>query len=168
MNIGIRFRTTSETEETRRTMERIAEGLTQEKLQPILDDVALETWGDVVERTPKGWTGNLRRAWTIEIPGPGRVDIVNPMPVARFIEEGTANGGTGRIYPRRKRALFIPLTATAAVGGWTSALRFGVDYILRKWVKGIRPRWIARDATTRAEVRLIGRVQQHLERLING
>ena len=122
---------------------------------------------DVVSATPKGWTGNTRQGWKIERPKPGVRVVANPMKVALFLEEGTANGGTGRIFPRVKRFLYIPLNARAALGGWNATLRRGVDYILRRSVRGIRPRWIARTEGEAAEVRLVKAVQDYIRGILS-
>lgn len=61
-----------------------------------------------------------------------------------FIERGTANAGTGFIFPTTKRALFIPLTRYAAMNGWKPTMRAGVSFVIRKFVRGIRPRWIVK------------------------
>lgn len=98
----------------------------------------------LVRDTPKKWTGNLRRAWQIHKVRNGVRLIRNDSFIMSFIERGTANGGTGYIFPKVKKFLFIPLTRFAAMNGWTPNLRYGVSYILRRFVRGIRPRWIVR------------------------
>ena len=50
-----------------------------------------------------------------------------------FLEKGTKDHG-----PKTKKVLYIPLNRKAALGGWNEELQMGVDYILRRKVKGIK------------------------------
>ena len=89
-----------------------------------------------------------------------------------YLEHGTGQSRGGWIYPRVKKALFVPLTKKAAFFNraravWgesegvrgesgasfthrtpkgrsvTKRLTYGTDYVLAKRVRGIRPRRIA-------------------------
>ncbi len=165
----IRIRPTKRsTEALKRRIEQVRIGLAPEGVDAIVAQVAGQTYRSVVAKTPKGWTGNLRRSWQIAKRGPARYSVLNASPVMRWIERGTANEGTGRIYPRFAKALFIPLTRSASLNGWSPALVNGVDYIIRKSVRGITPRWIARDEAPLVRERLKEAIKRHIKRLIRG
>lgn len=136
-----------------RDLSALAKAFTPDQLDPVVGRVAAETLRSVVEHSPKRWFGDLRRQWQMRREAPARWTVENRSRVAVFLEYGTANAGTGRIYPVRAKALFIPLTRRAALG-YRPGLVYGKDYILRTSVKGITPRWIARDERVRAEARL--------------
>lgn len=127
---------------------------------------------ELASRTPHRWTGATRRAWTIKNTGDGRrliwntLDGTTPNKVFLFLEHGTAAGGAGNIYPRSKKALFIPLTARAAQQGWNPGLVREVDYILRRHVRGIRPRRIAANFVPRAQAILREEVQKFLQQTL--
>lgn len=110
---------------------------------------------DLVVATPKKWTGMTRRAWQVKKPGEGARIISNTSKVMLFLEGGTGNAGTptsngGYIYPRTKRALFIPLNAKAAISGWDRSMVYGRDYVLAKRVRGIRARHIVKNYRPKA------------------
>lgn len=147
---------------------RLQAALTPEATDHVVERVAVETWRSVADATPKGFTGMLRRGWRIVKPRVGERHVVNDMPVMIYIERGTADEGRGWIYPRVKKALYIPLTRFAAINGWSSALKIGVDYILRIRVHGIRPRWIVRAETAKARTRMLEAAKAHIRKAING
>jgi len=132
------------------------------RLDPVVARVAAETLRSVVEHTPKKWFGDLRRQWQMGRTAPARWSVYNGSKVMLFLEAGTANAGTGRIYPKVKKVLYVPLTRRAALG-WNAGLKYGTDYILRRSVKGITPRWIVRDERVRAEARLLAHAKAHIK-----
>ena len=142
-------------------LERMAGQFAPDKIDRVVAGVATETLRHVVQETPKKWFGDLRRQWRAERLGVGSYKVTNPSKVMLFIEEGTANGGTGRIFPKEKKVLYIPLTRRAALG-WNPSLKYGKDYILRKSVRGIRPRWIVRRERVLARERLLAAAKDHI------
>lgn len=163
----LKIRTTEKTEEAKAALRKARAGLTADALGPIVEREAQDAWRGVKAATPRGWTGRTRDGWFIERPTKTRRVVANESKVAVFLEGGTANQGTGRIYPRVKKFLFIPRTARAAISGWNVTLRKGIDYILRRWVRGIRPRWIAKNESERSDARLVKAVQEHIRRLFS-
>lgn len=110
---------------------------------------------EIVLLTPKRWTGDLRRRWMIARPSTTSRIVRNTSKVMLFIERGTGRAGSptsrgGYIYPKTKRFLFIPLRASAALTGWRKGMRWGVDFILRRRVRGIKARRIIRKYLPRA------------------
>jgi hypothetical protein len=141
-------------------VEKLALAMTPEAIDPVVDKAALITLRDVVEHTPKKWFGQVRAGWQIQTPGPGARIIENENKVMLFLEEGTSAHG-----PTFKKSLYIPLTRRAAAG-WHQGLKYGVDYILRKSVKGIEARRIARDAQDRANTTLLELMKEHISEAI--
>jgi hypothetical protein len=137
-----------------------------------VERAATRILAELAARTPRRWTGATRRAWTIKNTGDGQrliwntLDGSTPNKVFLFLAHGTAQGGSGYIYPRSKKALFIPLTARAAQQGWNPGLVRDVDYILRKRVRGIRPRRIAADFVPRAQAILREEVNKFLQQML--
>lgn len=131
------------TAEAEKQLAAVAAAMRPEAVDVVVGRVAAATWRNVVERTPKRWFGDLRRQWSVLHPSTGLYVVSNPSRVMGFIEYGTANEGTGRIYPVKAKALYIPLTRRAALR-WSPELEYGVDYVLRPSVKGIKPRFIVR------------------------
>ena len=69
--------------------------------------------------------------------------VENTSKIMLFIEGGTGNAGTptshgGYIYPKTKRALFIPLSASVAMSGYRRGMVFGTDFVMAKRVRGIQ------------------------------
>lgn len=142
-------------------LEKMQRAMTPEAIDPMIEFVAAQTFAHVVEATPKKWFGSVRAAWQLEKPAVGERLVINRNKVMRFLEDGTANGGTGFIYPQVKKVLYIPLTRAAA-GGWHEGLKNGVDYILRPKVKGIAPRKIVEAERLLVEERLKVATLAHL------
>lgn len=146
----------------------LKEGLRPEKIDFVVERRAAMTLKTAIERTPKKWFGQVRRSWMMKKEGPAHHVVRNDNKIMLFLEEGTRAHG-----PVTAKALFIPLTRKAVVankefrkelvsagpgfikvrrqvpnkgGGLrttVTTLKFGVDYILVKRVKGITPRRIA-------------------------
>jgi len=149
------------TEAASRQLAAVADAMRPEAVDVVVGQVAAATWRKVVERTPKRWFGDLRRQWTVEHPRLGLYVVKNPSRVMGFIEFGTANEGTGRIYPKNGKALYIPLTRRAALK-WSPELEYGVDYILRPSVKGIKPRWLVRAQREESALMLKVAAEAHI------
>jgi len=161
------LKVTANTEGGRRTLKRLADGMSIEKIDRVVGRVAAETFAHVVKATPKRWFGQVRRSWQIRLPAPGVRHVINENKIMLFLEEGTANQGQGWIYPRTKKFLYIPLNRKAAMG-WHEGLKYGRDYILRKKVRGIKPRRIvARERILTAE-RLLVAMRRHIQRIVDG
>lgn len=120
---------------TRQAINVLRRGMTPAQTDPVIQKVAFRTVARLVEKTPKGYTGQTRREWKVyKRGGPGGgYTVTNQSKVMLFLEKGTKAHG-----PVTKKALYIPLNRRAAIGGWNPALIMGTDYILRKRVKGIK------------------------------
>jgi hypothetical protein len=143
---------------------RIRAYFTPQAVDPVIDRVALETLASAVQATPKRWFGQVRAAWRIQKPHPGARNVVNDHKVMRFLEFGTANAGQGFITPKLKKALYIPLNRRAAMG-WNEGLRYGVDYILRKRVRGITPRRIVAMEQVKAKARMLEAMREYIRKV---
>jgi len=161
------IRIRANTAPARTAVVKVQSGLTPAEIDPVIDRVGLQVFADVVQHTPKKWFGQVRAGWTIQKPGLGQRIVVNRNKVMLFLEEGTANAGTGFIVPKIKKFLYIPLTRSAAAG-WHSGLKRGIDYIMKKAVRGIAPRKIVAAARERARVLLLNAMKAHIRRLIHG
>jgi hypothetical protein len=140
----MQLRITAKTEAAKGMVKALQSGFDPRGIDRIVEVVSLRSMTRLVHATPKKWTGALRRAWKLERPRMGVRWLVNRFKVMTFIEHGTANEGTGYIYPKHKRVLYLPLNKNAALG-WSQDLVRGVDFILAARVRGIKPRHIARD-----------------------
>ena len=115
----------------------------------------------MVLATPKGWTGNTRQRWKVmRVDGRG-YRVTNSHKVMKWLEFGTKAHG-----PVRAKALFIPLTRSAALTGWREGMKYGVDYILRKRVKGIKGKFIIRAERKRVKERLKVEMEAFIRRTI--
>ncbi len=156
-----------QSEAVRAKIERVRAAMTPEAVDPVMERAGLETFREVVAATPKRWFGQVRGSWKIEKPKEGQRLVINRNKIMLFLEVGTANEGQGFIEPKEKKALYIPLNRKAAMG-WVEGLKYGVDYILRKRVRGIKPRWIVRDERKKARVRLLKAMKEHIRKVLNG
>lgn len=149
---------------TREWLEWLQYKSTPAQLEKVVERVAFQTEASIKEATPVRFEGQVRRAWNTLNPGPqpdgAHVRIVrndsvtkDGVPIMLFIEEGTANNGTGYIEPKTAKNLYIPLTRRAA-GGWRSGLKWGVDYILRKRVRGAKGQHIVAAEVPKVRERL--------------
>jgi hypothetical protein len=132
---------------------------------PVVERVALRAFAKVVKDTPKRWFGQVRMSWQIQKPRPGARVVVNDNKIMLWLEEGTANAGTGRIYPKRGKFLYIPRNRNAALG-WNPGLVYGRDYILRKSVRGIKPRRIAAKVAKEADKWLLADMKAHIKKAL--
>jgi hypothetical protein len=159
------------TENARSWLNWIAYKTTPQQLDRMVDRVAVQTEASLKEHTPKRWFGQVRAGWNTAKPDLGvrvlnnDVRASNGALIILFLEEGTANGGTGMIRPRIKNRLYIPLTRRAA-GGWHPGLVYGKDYILKKEVHGIKPLHIVADERPRADQRMREGMDQIVEEIV--
>ncbi len=128
----------------------------------VVATVAAKSFARVVTATPKGFTGNLRQQWQMTQAQPGEWHLFNLSKVMRFIEYGTKAHG-----PVRAKALYIPKTRSAAVGGWRKGLVYGKDYVLAKWVRGITARHIVRAEKERAQEELGNDMRKFLVEILS-
>lgn len=126
---------------------------------------AAQTWRTrMIYRTPKKWTGQTRRSWTVAQTGKLTYELTNISKTMLYLELGTKAHG-----PRRAKRLFIPLTRRAASAGARGVITanrraqaeiafgvkkakskppfiYGKDYVWARRVRGIRARYIVREA----------------------
>jgi len=130
-----------------------------------------KVYRELVELTPKRYTGITRREWKVEKTGIAQRLVFNNSKAMNWLEHGTGNAGTatshgGYIYPKSKKYLFVPLNSRAAIGGWNAALKFGRDYYLARRVRGIKAMHIVEKFRPRAMEILKNQVKSFLEKLI--
>jgi len=147
-------------------LRKLAQGMSPAAVDHVVERASLETFAALVRKTPKKWFGQVRRGWVIQKPSLGVRIVVNLHKVMLWLEEGTANAGTGWIYPKVAKALYIPLKRKAAKG-WTPDLVYGEDYILRKRVKGIVPRKIVAQERPHAVARMWHHAVDHVRKLLS-
>lgn len=100
---------------------RLRQAMSPANYDPVVDRAAWVTHARLVKETPKRWFGQVRRGWIVAKPGLGSRLVINRNKIMLFLEEGTRDHGPKEIYgplrpgqPRRKKAMFIPLTRRAA------------------------------------------------------
>lgn len=142
-----------------------------EALDRIVGDVSKTVESDIIDRTPVGFFGQLKREWRVEKNAPGIRTIKNTRRASNgglimlFLEEGTGRFSSGFIYPRVKKRLYVPLNKRGA-GGWNPSLVYGRDYILRKRVRGIKPRRIVAKYRPRARQILLKAVTDYTRTIV--
>lgn len=106
-----------------------------------LERAAWRVHRDLVQLTRKR-TGITRRQWSVSSPRGDKnsIRVHNDSKVMLWLERGTGWAGTptshgGRIYPKSKKFLYIPLRHGAMV--WRPGLKFGKDFVLARSVRGI-------------------------------
>jgi hypothetical protein len=167
-----------DSEKTAKALNALEQAVKPEAIDPIIEREAWFTLHRLVNKTPRKWFGQVKMGWQVEKPRTGERIVVNRNKVMKFLEHGTANGGTGYIYPRTKKALFIPLNRKAA-GGWSPGLvmqrmvRGALgwflqkgDYILAKRVRGIKPMHIVKSEAAEVKKRLLHAFKEHIRRAI--
>ena len=143
-----------------KVLEKLVAALTPERIDPVVERVAVETFSNLVRNTPQKWFGQVRKAWQLTKPRVGERNVINKNKVMRFLEFGTKAHG-----PVQKKFLYIPLTRQAA-SGWSASLKRGVDYILVKRVRGIEPRGIVAAERAATGVRLLAAAKAHIKAAI--
>lgn len=171
------IRLTAKGEPAKRRMARLAEALTPENLDHVVELAAHKTHASLVLASPKKWFGQIRSGWTMtkphagmrELDIPQQLTTANGVPIrqiAIWVDQGTANKGTGWIYPVRAKALYIPLTKKAAIG-WSPELIRGKDYVLRTRVRGIKPRYFVAPQRKKGQELLRAGLKTYVERVLN-
>lgn len=148
--------------EAARILRKIAEAMTPEKIDPVVERVAVESFANLIKTTPKRWFGQVRGSWKMTKPAPGVRELRNDHKVLPFLEFGTKAHG-----PVNKKFLYIPKNRKAAFG-WNPSLKRGVDYILTKKVRGIKPMHIVANEKEKANERLALAAEAHLRKAVNG
>lgn len=146
-------------------LNRLKAALQPPALTQVLELEAQKTFAEIVMATPKKWTGQTRRSWRVLRPSGTLRVVANDNKVMRFLESGTANGGTGYIYPTTSKALFIPLVRRAMYG-FKKGFKFGVDFVLARRVRGIAPRRIAEKQALRSRERLKLAIKEHVRKAL--
>jgi hypothetical protein len=156
------IKATFDSQAAKAKLDRIRLAVSPDKLDPLVEKVALEALRDAIEATPKKWFGQVRRSWRILKPEEGQRIIRNDNKVMLFIDQGTKDHG-----PTSKKALYIPLTR-AASAGWRQGMVYGRDYVLAKRVKGIKAMHIVAAQAAKAQDRLSREFTDYLKRAANG
>lgn len=131
-----------EGKETSDFLKRLAQEMQAAKQDLVIERAAFMVQKQAVLDTIAAIYDNAKKArWNIEKPENHWVVVKaatavwwvqNSNKAMIFIDRGTVGHG-----PRFARVLYVPLARRAA-GGWRRGFKFGVDYILTKFVKGIR------------------------------
>lgn len=172
------IRVRAETDRAAAAVRRIQQGLTPEGIDPIVEKVALKSLAGLVAASPKRWFGQIRSGWTIIKPGPGIRQITIPeklkgptgvsvADIARFVNFGTADNGTGFIFPKNARRLYIPLMRRAAAG-WQPGFIYGSDYVLALKVRGIQGRHFIEPEQAKAQQLMRDEFTTYIRKLVTG
>ena len=113
--------------------------LSKERQSKALETIAYKSQAIAVLETPKS-KGETRRGWRVDKKGALEFLIINLNKIALFLDEGTGVFGKRKkvIRPIRKKFLYIPLRKSARI--WRAGLVWGKDYILKKFIFGMRPK----------------------------
>jgi hypothetical protein len=104
---------------------------------------------EAILKTPERFTRNTKAGWQVVSRGSVGWILRNNYRAMRYLEKGTKSHGA-----KRAKRMFIPLNKKAHSAGPKGVYRnkksykWGVDYILAKRVRGIRPHNILRDLET--------------------
>lgn len=160
----------------------------------LVGEVMARTHAKLTEWTPVRWTGNTRRGWI-----PKETTIENRTNAMGYLERGTPRSGTW-IYPRVKKALFVPLTRQGAFFARAKAtwgeteggkddeveagasiryttqkgnlkekrITFGMDYVLARRVRGIKPRRIGARGQAYADALLVSKLEPLIRKVLSG
>jgi hypothetical protein len=143
------IRVQANTRELDARIQKIALAVKDQSFDVAIDAAAWKAMRELVELTPKKWTGDTRRHWQVKNPRLGQRIVFNDSKVMLFLEGGTGQSTGGYIYPKTKKFLYIPLTQAASFG-WRPGFIFGKDYVLAKRARGIRPMRIVEKFKPRA------------------
>jgi len=145
-------------------LNKLEQGLSEKVTDPIMEKVAYRTYARLVSKTPKGFTGQTRKNWGVfKRPEGGYLVTNRPGKVMLFLEKGTKDHG-----PKAAKALYIPLNRKAAMSGWNSSLVPGVDYIVRKKVKGIKAMRIVAKQRPITAMQRNKAMRKHIKQLLKG
>jgi hypothetical protein len=149
----------SPTTNARAWMEWIQYKMSPIQLDRMVERVAFETEAELKKprrRNGSGRSGQVgkraNRRFGVRVVS-NDVTASNGAPIMLFLEEGTANNGTGFIFPKKAKKLFVPLTRRAA-GGWHAGLKYGKDYVLKLKVRGMKGQHIVANERPKAIQRL--------------
>lgn len=172
---------------TQRYFERLRQAMLPSRVDAVVRKSAWTTHGRLVMQTPKRWTGQTRKNWTVTRRGSGRYSVWNRSEkVMLFLEKGTKAHG-----PKHAKRLFVPLTRKAALAGakgvWRAnkemslKIAFGLhtsrkqmpfvpgrDFVWAKRVRGIRPMRIVERNRELAEVTLKAHMRLHIRKAVTG
>lgn len=155
---------TAKTQSAKDKLEKLEKGLDKKVTDPIMEKVAYKTYARLVSKTPKGFTGQTRRNWGVfKRPQGGYLVTNRPGKVMLFLEKGTKAHG-----PKTAKALYIPLNRKAALSGWNDSLVPGVDYIVRKSVKGIKAMKIVAKERPITAMERNKAMRKHIKNLLSG
>jgi len=147
---------TIEDERAEKIFDGLLDAIDDRRVNALLFKEAEVTRKRLVEQTPKKWTGQTRREWrTAQIIGGWT--ITNDSKVMRFLEKGTKAHG-----PKRAKMLYIP-KVPQAMYGYQKGFVFGIHYILKKRVRGIRAMKIVERERPLAKERLLDSMVDHLK-----
>jgi len=137
----------------------LLEAIDDRRVNALLFKEAEVTRRNLVEATPRKWTGQTRREWrTARIIGGWTV--TNDSRVMRWLEKGTKAHG-----PKRAKMLYIP-KVPSAMYGYKKGFVFGIHYVLKKRVRGIRAMKIVEKERPLAKDRLLDAMVDHLKYFI--
>lgn len=178
------LRITVNTIGARKRLRKIAKGMSVQGQRNVIMRAAWITHARLVRSTPKRWTGQTRRGWTVIAASDKPAAVVtNISRVMTYLERGTRAHG-----PVRARKLFIPLTRKAAQAGAAGVMRanrqlsleqtfgtasarrrppfvYGRDYVFAKRVRGIRAMRIVAYQRVQSRVTLRMAMVQHVRSL---
>jgi hypothetical protein len=138
-------------------LHRLGETMRPRVLNNILRTVASRGMRRLMDATPRGLTGRLKKAWRVVATGKGWTVTNIQGKIVLFLDQGTRAHG-----PVRAKVLFIALTKRAVMSGWTPQLRRGVDYVFAKRVRGIRAlNFVSREADWMREASQLA-IQQYI------
>jgi hypothetical protein len=140
-------------------MSKLAKGLSPESMDIVTKGRASEMLEDFKTQTPIRWTGKTRNAWTLVHNKTGSWSVRNYKKAMKYLLRGTRPHSAVT-----KNRMFIPLNAVAADNYRARAayakraeraqkrgkaaptkkkefekLRYGVDYVLARFVRGVVP-----------------------------
>jgi hypothetical protein len=132
----------------------------QESSSPVQQDkvvriTADEGQRDLVNLTPKKWTGDLRRSWQSPIGNNAQYTVVNTSPIMGYLEVGTKDHG-----PVKAKKLYIPKHKNAMV--YRKGLKWGKDFVLTDRVKGIKARRYVEGYAPKAAENLVQNVIKYI------
>lgn len=169
------IRVTAKTKEAEDFVKALAAALSEAELDKVVDKVALKALGWLIEGTPKGHTGRLRNGWTIAKPREAQRILANMTTIEtsfgpRLLLDMLATG-TGIYGPQGKpvvspygRMMYVPLSRRAYFG-YRPGMRYGVDFVMAKEVRGIKPlkrRKVIENVEPRVANLLESEVAKHL------
>ncbi len=142
-------------------LQKLMDALSPAGVDPVSERIALRTLGEVIQSTPQRWFGQVRKSWQMQKPREGARLIVNDNKIMLFLEKGTRDHG-----PVTAKALYIPLTRAASFG-YKPGMKWGVDFVLAKRVRGIQARYIAKFQAIKATVYAKEAMKEHIRQAIS-